>query len=953
MSSAPQAVPPSINSWNPDYLDTEYERFRADPGSVSPELRAFFQGFELARTQPGLGSGHEGEASRFQAAVSELIVAYRAEGHVAAQLDPFGRERTRPASLSLEAHGLTESDLSREVEAGTVGLDGRVTLRELVDHLEARYCGSIGVEAMHVSDPEERNWLLDRFERGVDRSPLTRGERAHLLEQLLQAEQFERFLGKRYPGDKRFSLEGSESLIPLLDRALERSAQLGVQEFVIGMAHRGRLNVLNNILGKSYEQIFTEFEDSWEEDFADGGGDVKYHRGYSGERYYENGYKLHLALASNPSHLEAVAPVVMGRTRAKQRLRGDSGTRNRVASLIIHGDAALPGQGVAAETLNLSQLDGYTVGGTIHVVVNNLIGFTTGPEDSRSSRYCTDIAKSIEVPILHVNGEDPEAVIACGHFAAEYRQRFGKDVFIDLWCYRRYGHNEQDEASFTQPMLYSLIKGKPSVLERYAKRLREEGVLTEQDMQAIRERLDEALDKAQRMAKESPKDPTIDPGSQRWNGLSRRYSHESVDTGVDEAHLAEVCAALGRTPEGFHVHRKLKKLLDERAGLPQSRQISYADAESLAIGTLLVEGYPVRLTGQDSGRGTFSHRHAVLRDQDTGEAFVPLNHIRPNVVDPDLANEPAHEEATRQARFCVHDSSLSEFAVLGYEYGYSLADPEMLVMWEAQFGDFCNGAQTIIDQFISSAEMKWQRWSGLTLLLPHGYEGAGPEHSSARLERFLQLYGDENMQVVYPSTGAQIFHLLRRQLKRSFRKPLVVMTPKSLLRTTTSSFDDLLPGNRFQEVIDDPRFVSGGGDRAGVTRAVVCTGKLYHELAGRRDEIDRGDTAIIRIEQLCPFEADQLAGILAKYPKLDHLAWAQEEPRNMGAFVFIADRLRRDLGREFDKYIGRPESSTPASGSKSKDRAQQEQILTEAIGPKPQQDSDSKSGQSAKPVSAA
>jgi len=937
MSSAPKPVPPSINSWSPEYLDEQYARFREDPGSLPAGLRAFFEGFEMGRSPgaaPGAGQGHTGEASRFQSAIESLIHAYRTQGHLAARLDPFDRERDRPECLELAFHGLSETDLQREVEAERVGLEGRVTLGSLIKHLEDRYCGTIGVEVMHVAEAEERDWLLDRFERGVDRSPMSRGERVHLLEQLLHAEQFERFIQKRYPGEKRFSLEGSESLIPLLDRLLEHSARLGVEEFVIGMAHRGRLNVLNNILGKTYEQIFTEFEDSWEEDFADGGGDVKYHRGYSGERNYADGRKLHLAMASNPSHLEAVDPVVLGRTRAKQRLRGDAASRTRVASLLIHGDAALPGQGVAAETLNLSQLDGYTVGGTVHVVVNNLIGFTTGPEDARSMQYCTDVARAIKTPVLHVNGEDPEAVIACAHFAAEYRVKFQKDVFIDLWCYRRYGHNEQDEASFTQPKLHELFRQRRSVLDAYAERLRDENVITDDDLGQIRTRLNEALDHAQTLAKQKPSDPTIDPGSQRWDGLGHRFAFEDADTSVSIDAVREVASALGRVPDSFKLHRKLKKLLSDRAGLPDAEAISYADAESLAIGTLLIEGYPVRLTGQDSGRGTFSHRHAVLRDQETGERYVPLNHIRPTVIDPDLRRQGAHPEDRTQARFCIHDSPLSEMAVVGFEYGYSLADPDMLVMWEAQFGDFCNGAQTIIDQFIASAESKWQRWSGLVLLLPHGYEGAGPEHSSARLERFLQLFGDNNIQVAYPSTAGQAFHMFRRQLKRSFRKPLVVMTPKSMLRTPTGKIQDLLAG-RFYEILDDPRMGTDSSNRSGVKRVVLCTGKIYHELDNRRTELGREDVAIVRVEQIAPLHTEGLGKILASYPDSAEKVWVQEEPRNMGAYLYVADRLRTRLSLDALRYIGRPESATPASGSKSKDRQQQESILADAIGALP------------------
>ncbi|MCB9844397.1 MAG: 2-oxoglutarate dehydrogenase E1 component [Phycisphaeraceae bacterium] len=933
MTVPPRAVSSSVNGWNAEFLDEQYRRYRADPSSVAPDVRAFFQGFDLASSRPAVGSGAAGQASGFQAAVGDLIEAYRTVGHMSARLDPFGRERARPSILELARHGLSEADLDRDVEASGVGLEGAVTLRQLISHLEERYCGTIGVEVMHVTNDEERQWLLDRFERGVDRSPLTQAHKENLLLTLLRAEQFEQFIGKRYPGDKRFSLEGSESLIPLLEHMLGHVASLGVEEVVLGMAHRGRLNVLNNILGKTYQQIFTEFEDTWSVDFADGGGDVKYHRGYSATRTFGNDHQLHLAMASNPSHLESVDGVVMGRCRAKQRLRADK-ERRRVIPLLIHGDAALPGQGIVAETLNMSQLEGYTVGGTIHVVVNNLIGFTTAPEDGRSTPYCTDIAKSIEAPVLHVNGEDPEAVLACAHFAAEYRHRFRKDVFVDLWCYRKYGHNEQDEASFTQPILYSLIREKKSVLTGYAERLLAEGTIAEDHMRNIREGLTETLDQAQRQAKETPRDPTIDPGSARWSGLKQKYTFERAETGVPRENLAEVCRALGRVPEGFSLHPKLKRLLDERAGLLESRNISYADAESLAFGTLLLDGNPVRLTGQDCRRGTFSHRHAVLRDQNTGAPYTPLNNIRAQVTEPDLRSGPESVPG-QQARFCVHDSPLSEVSVLAFDYGYSLADPNMLVMWEAQFGDFANGAQAIIDQYLASAEAKWQRWSGLVLLLPHGYEGAGPEHSSARLERFLQLYGDGNFQVIYPTTAGQIFHALRRQVRRSFRKPLVVMTPKSMLRTNTGVIEDLMSGG-FEEVLDDPA-LSGPGAARAVRRIVLCTGKLYHEMASRREAAERSDVALVRIEQLCPLHTDRVREVIERYPRDAEIVWAQEEPRNMGAFLFVTDHLRKAFAREDRRFldmpfIGREESASPATGSKKVDRAQQERIVSLAVG---------------------
>ncbi|MCC6659269.1 MAG: 2-oxoglutarate dehydrogenase E1 component [Phycisphaerales bacterium] len=947
----PRAIRPAINGWSADYLEAQYQQFKQDTASVPEDLRSFFQGFDLAMAGAGPAEAAPAagvQAPRFAAAIEELVAAYRQLGHLASRLDPFGRERVRPEELSPSFYGLTDADLDTVVYPKSGALPSGVPLRAVVEHLEQTYCRTIGVEVMHVQDMTERRWLLERVERDRGLVPLDRGMRAHILEQLLRAEEFEKFLGKRYPGEKRFSLEGSESLIPLLDRVLRSVADLGVEEIVLGMAHRGRLNVLNNIMGKTYEQIFTEFEDTWSTGATDGGGDVKYHRGYSGVRQVGGGRSVQLAMASNPSHLESVGPVVMGRCRAKQRLRGDL-ERRRVIPVVIHGDAALPGQGVVTETLNFSQLEGYTAGGAIHVVVNNMIGFTTAPEDGRSSRYCTDVAKFIDAPVFHVNGEDPEAVVAVATFAAEYRQRFKKDAFVDMYCFRKYGHNEGDEASFTQPLLYALIKRKPSVLKVYAERLLAEGVISEADMTAIRKRLDDAFEAAQKAAKTTPYDPTIDPGSAKWKGMGKKFSFDPVETGVPTERLGEVCGALGRVPEGFHLNPKLKHLLAQRAEIAAGGPVSHADAELLAVGTLLLDGVAVRLSGQDSRRGTFSQRHAVVRDQETGQPYTPLNHMR-EVGNPGTDAPPGSkgpDGRPRQAKFCVYDSPLSEMAVMGFEYGYSLSDPNMLVMWEAQFGDFVNGAQVIIDQYLASAAAKWQRWSGLVLLLPHGYEGAGPEHSSARLERFLQLCAADNLQVVYPSTGPQVFHLLRRQVRRSFRKPLIVMTPKSMLRVPTGSVTELMSG-RFQEVIDDPSF-SGAGvqpvkeapgashrlDAAGVKRVILCTGKVYHELAERRGAIQRKDLAIIRVEQLYPLHRKMLDAILARYPAGAERVWVQEEPQNAGAYTHMAGLLTAADGKSPLPYIGRDAAASPAVGSKTAHKAQQEQILTKAVGPLP------------------
>ncbi|MCA9273249.1 MAG: 2-oxoglutarate dehydrogenase E1 component [Phycisphaerales bacterium] len=946
MSTGPKAQRPSVNGWNAEYLDSQYQAYLKDPMSVPADVRAFLQGYELALgSSPALGSGRSSDD--LSPDLEKILVAYRGRGHLGAQLDPHGRPRSRPDALNLDWFGLTEADLDRSVDAHAIGKEGMITIRELINRMEMLYLGTVGVEVLHVEDYEERAWLVHQWEAIDGRVDLNRGEKIHILELLLNAGAFEAFLQKRYPGEKRFSLEGSESLIPLLDQILERLSEHGAEEVVLGMAHRGRLNVLNQILGKTYEQIFTEFEDTWNDEyFMDEGGDVKYHRGYSAARQFGNGKMLHLAMASNPSHLEAVGPVVEGRCRAKQRLRNDK-ERRRVVPVVMHGDAAVAGQGVVAETLNFSQLEGYTTGGTIHVVVNNQIGFTTRPEDSRSTTYCTDIAKSIGAPIFHVNGEDPEAVVTVARLAADYRERYKKDVFIDLWCYRKYGHNEQDEQSFTQPILAKLIKKMQPLMQTYAAKLRDEGVLSEHDHSLLKTRVEEMLDQAQQTAKSQPRDPVIDPGSMRWSGFEHAYSHVPADTAVDEDVLKYVCEALGTVPEGFQVNRKLKQLLESRSKLWDGQQISYADGEILAYGTLLAEGNAVRLSGQDSRRGTFSSRHAVLYDAETGDPYTPLN----NISEPGIFGDPDKGPGTvggdgrkRQSKFCVYDSPLSEASILAFEYGYSLADPSMLVCWEAQFGDFANGAQVIFDQFLASAQVKWERWSGLVVLLPHGYEGAGPEHSSARLERFLQLAGNNNMQIIHPTTGAQIFHALRRQVKRSFRKPLIVMTPKSLLRTPTSNVSELTSG-RFHELMDDPAFV-GGAERKGVKRIVLCCGKIYHELASRRDEIARKDVAIVRVEQVYPFHTDLARDILAQYPKDAELCWVQEEPRNMGAFMFIADQLSRHLDIQSVEYIGRDISASTAAGSKKKDRAQQESILTRAIGPKPDADAKDQDNQS-------
>ncbi len=991
MSSSVKASRPSVNGWNAEYLEAQYQQWRQNPAAVEEGLGVFFQGFELAMGSAGAArsatsasagvsaarvNGLTGEAPAravrpdgtlsvaavgltseqrkgdvgvsLNAGVAALMHHYRDLGHLCAAIDPFDRERPCPAELTPEFHGLSEADLDTVCSPALSPIGEPATVREIIGSLDETYCRSVGVEYMHMSDVRERLWFATRVEETRNKPALTPGDRVHILERLIRAEAFEKFLHTRYPGEKRFSLEGGESLIPLLDRMVERAPELGVEEMVLGMAHRGRLNVLCNILGKSYEQIFTEFEDNFEDDFADGGGDVKYHKGYSGDRVTRFGKRIWLAMASNPSHLEAVDPIVIGRTRGKQRARGDA-ERTRVVPVLMHGDSAVIGQGVVPETLNLSRVEGYSVGGTIHVVTNNLIGFTTGEDEARSSRYCTDGAKMIEAPVIHVNGEDPEACVWAAELALAYRQEFHKDVFIDLVCYRRWGHNEADEPSFTQPRMTALIRAKESVLSSYTKRLRKDGVIGDKDAEEIRRRLEEAIDKAQAASKIQPFDPSIDPGSRRWKGFGKPFSHESAPTGVPLSALQEVAHALGRVPEGFDLNRKLAGLLKTRAACcdDESKMLDYATGESLAFGTLVVEGHPVRLSGQDVRRGTFSHRHASLRDATTEEWYVPLNHIR-EIGEPGGESDVGTKGADgkpRQARFCVHNSPLSEMAVVGFEYGYSLTDPNMLVMWEAQFGDFANGAQVMFDQFVSSAKHKWERWSNLTILLPHGAEGAGPEHSSSRIERFLQLCGDDNNYIVCPTTAAQIFHVLRRQVRRSFRLPLIVIAPKSQLRLPTSRVADLVHG-RFLEIIDDPNFASVPWDRAtkpalsksGVRRVVLCTGKVYHEFDERRRLTGIKDIALVRIEQLYPLHVDMLREALESYPRDAELVWGQEEPQNMGAFRHLEIELRETMQINKIRYIGRPRSCSPSSGSKTQHLKQQDAILTAVIGPLPSKD---------------
>jgi 2-oxoglutarate dehydrogenase E1 component len=896
--------------WNLDALESAYRQWQQDPNSVDPSWRLFFEGFELGVSRlaaPGLDA-------RCQTGIVLLINAYRDLGHFVAHLDPLSEPRKSHPLLELSEFGLETADLDRTFDTSPfVGLP-QATLRELLEALRETYCRTIGVEYMHIQDTRIRRWLQERMEPGRNRPGLDRGRKLQILKELHYTELFERFLHARFVGQKRFSLEGAETLIPLVEAVVERAAQMGVREIVLGMTHRGRLNVLANILRKPYQEIFAEFEENYVPDSRDGDGDVKYHLGFSSDRVTAGGAKIHLSLTPNPSHLEAVNPVVEGRTRAKQFLFRDEERRLGIP-LLIHGDAAFAGQGLVAETLNLSQLAGYKTGGTIHVIVNNQIGFTTAPSDARSTTYCTDVAKMIQVPIFHVNGEDPEAAVYVAELALDFRQEFKRDVVIDLYCYRRHGHNEGDEPSFTQPLMYSKIKDRPTVTELYTEKLILRGDLTVDETEAIDEKFHAKLQSALEEVKTGPPQRVGMRGfSGRWKGLTARYSHAPVDTGVPYQTLQTITEALTTVPDHFALHPKIARQLElRRKELEDRRPVDWGFAEALAFGSLLLEGFPVRLSGQDSRRGTFSQRHAVLYDARTGEPYYPLNAIRPD-----------------QAPFMAYDSLLSEAAVLGFEFGYSLDLPWSLVLWEAQFGDFANGGQVIIDQFIVCSESKWQRDSGLVLLLPHGYEGQGPEHSSARLERFLQLCAEDNIQVVNLTTPAQYFHILRRQMKRNFRKPLFLMTPKSLLRlkAAQSSLDELISG-RFGEVLDDTE-----ADPAHVSRVLLCSGKVYYDLLEGRGQGDHHEVAIVRFEQLYPFPEEQLRRALSRYGNAREWVWVQEESMNMGAWSFVEPRLRQ-LGWSV-AYVGRDTSASPATGSRKIHLREQAEIVEAAIfGPVP------------------
>jgi 2-oxoglutarate dehydrogenase E1 component len=849
-----------------------------------------------------------------------LIRTYRVRGHLAADLDPLGlAKRELPADLTPEFHGFSGAALDRPVYlGGTMGFE-YATVRELVACLRANYCGHIGLEYMHINDLEERRFLQERMEGREATIHFTELGKKSILQKVIEGEQWERFLARKYVGTKRFGLDGGESMIPALESVIKYGGQYGVREIVFGMAHRGRLNVLANVMGKPYRVIFNEFAGgSANPEDVGGSGDVKYHLGTSADREFD-GIKVHLSLVPNPSHLEAVDPVVLGKVRAIQTTRGDT-EAGEVLPVLLHGDAAFAGQGVVAECFGFSGLPGYGTGGTIHFVINNQVGFTTSPAFARSSPYPSDIAKSVQAPILHVNGDDPEAVTFACKLAIEYRQTFKRDIVIDMWCYRRFGHNEGDEPSFTQPLMYSEIRKHPPVSDIYGARLVREGVIDAGWIDATIAQFTSLLE-AEFAAAKTYLPNKADWFEGRWQGFGRPDTPETgrrnVGTAVPEDMLREVGRTLTTVPDDLEIHKTLARILDAKRQMFETGEgFDWATAEALAFGTLVRDSYGVRLSGQDSGRGTFSHRHAVWVDQNSARKYIPLAHIE-------------------GGRFEVRDSPLSEFGVLGYEYGYSIADPRTLVLWEAQFGDFANGAQVIIDQFISSGEAKWLRASGLVMLLPHGYEGQGPEHSSARPERYLQLCAEDNMQVAYCTTPANYFHILRRQMLRDFRKPLIIMTPKSLLRhkLAVSSFADFTGDSHFQRILSDPNAPRDED----VKRLVLCSGKVAYDLFEARDQAGDSTTSIVRMEQLYPFPSEPLTARLRRMKKLDEVVWAQEEPKNGGYWFFVEPLIEHCLVEAGVKpkrpvYAGRAASASPATGLAKRHAAEQAALIAEALG---------------------
>ncbi len=911
---------------NADILEEKYAQWSEDPSSVDGTWGAFFEGFELGCAQlrprgnaapssaPATAPVADGDLA-FYGKVVSLVYNYRTLGHTQADINPIGEPESNPR-LAFKQFGFNEADLDREASNPFFRDGAKMKLRDMFTALSVTYSGPIGFEFMHIHNTTVRHWVRERIERHALRELDPPNRQYKSLAWLLEAEAFESFIGKKFLGEKRFSLEGGEGAMVILNSILNACPREGVLEIEMGMSHRGRLNVLANFLAKSLPTILFEFTPNYVPDLVAGDGDVKYHLGYTGVRKLEDG-DVRVSLAANPSHLEAVNSVVEGKARARQRLIGDDGAttdRKRVLPILMHGDAAFAGQGSVAELLNLSQLPGYRTGGTIHIIVNNQIGFTTMPADARSSSYATDVAKMIEAPILHVNGEEPMELYWAGMFALEFRQKFGRDIVIDMYCYRRQGHNETDQAAFTQPHIYRQLEGRDTVGQIYKKKLVEQGVMSATEAEELEKeiwgRLEDGYKKM--LEYEASGDRTVFSGSTAV--AQESYNHAPVPTGISKEVIQRVGKVLTTVPDGFHLHPTLAKRFVPRRieALEKGGPIDWAFAESLAFGSLLLEGNQVRLSGQDCRRGTFSQRHAVFYDSETRDRYIPLQNLDKN-----------------QAKFCVYNSLLSEFAVLGFDYGYSLGAPNMLTMWEAQFGDFSNGCQVIIDQFISSAESKWQTPSDIVLLLPHGYEGMGPEHSSARLERFLQLCAEKNMIVGNFTTPAQYFHALRRQKKRNFRKPLIVMTPKSLLTRSdaVSRLDEFAEGSCFQEVLPDSMTFD---DPSRVNRIIFCTGKVYYDLVAYRQEHEIKNSAIIRIEQLYPFHNEMLEAIISQYPSAAKYIWCQEEPLNMGAWSYIFPRLERVLGQKV-RYAGRDRASSPAAGSKAMHYREQKALIESAF----------------------
>jgi 2-oxoglutarate dehydrogenase E1 component len=951
---------------NADYMTGLFARYKAGDQSIDPALRTFFDGLQDSErallseldgaswTPPGNRKGRgdygvqtgdagaktakaqAGQAANSSAAPSlesvkqatkdtisalMLVRAYRALGHFTAHLDPMGMmERRAPAELDPGHYGFGPADMDRPIYLGGVLGMETATMTEIVRALHDIYGGSIGIEFMHLMDPDEKSWLQSHIEEGRGRTPFSAAQRRWILERLTDAEGLENYLHTKYVGTKRFGLDGGESMIPAIDAILMRGAELGVRETVVGMPHRGRLSMLTNVIGKPFTALFSEFQgNSSAPDDLQISGDVKYHMGYSSDRTFGE-HSVHLSLTANPSHLEAVDPVVIGKVRAKQIQRGDTDCIE-VLPILLHGDAAFAGQGLVAETLMISEIRGYRVGGTIHVVVNNQIGFTTMPQYSRSGPYPTDVAKMLPAPIFHVNADDPEAVVHVSRLAIEFRQQFKKDVVIDLVCYRRYGHNEGDEPAFTQPLMYKKIAELVTCRTQYAARLASEGVVSKQESAKMISEFNAKLDSAFETAK-TYKPNKADYLEGAWTGLKTAAADDwRGKTAVPLDDLKKIGEKLCTVPSTFDVNSKIARQLDVKKKMFETGEgIDWVTGEALAFGTLLSEGYPVRLSGQDVGRGTFSQRHAILYDQKTEEKYIPLQHLKEG-----------------QATFEAYDSPLSEAAVLGFEYGYTLADPRSMTLWEAQFGDFANGAQVIIDQFISSAETKWLRMSGLVMLLPHGYEGQGPEHSSARLERFLQLSAEDNWQVCNITTPANYFHALRRQIHRDFRKPLVITTPKSLLRhkLAVSKLSDMGPGSSFHRILnDDNTVVHKGG--AAIKRVVLCSGKVYYDLFEEREKRGVKDVVILRLEQFYPFPHKAMVDMLKMYPKAD-IVWAQEEPKNMGAWSFV-EQFIEDVLKDVQhkpctraRYVGRMAAASPATGLMKRHQAEQAKLVDEAL----------------------